>query len=91
MRRHSVYESWNLGSSAALPQRTYYMRPLGIGSMLVESMTGYIARLAEAHDVSPAMLLKPRTAATNGIPFWVAGHSEEPYISLPVARAEWRG
>ena len=72
MRRHPVYESWNLGSSAALPQRTYlyHMRPLGIGSMLVESMTGYIARLAEAHDVSPAMLLNrellPRMAPFPG-------------------------
>ena len=73
MRRHPVYESWNLGSSAALPQRTYlyHMRPLGIGSMLVESMTGYIARLAEAHDVSPAMLLNrellPRMASLSGL------------------------
>jgi hypothetical protein len=47
------------------------MRPLGIGSMLVESLTGYIARLAEAHDVSPAMLLNrevlPRMASISGL------------------------
>ena len=39
--------------------------------MLVESMTGYIARLAEAHDVSPAMLLNrellPRMASLSGL------------------------
>ena len=73
MRRHPVYESWDLDSAAALPQRTYlyHMRPLGIGSMLVESLTGYIARLAEAHDISAAMLLNrellPRMASISGV------------------------
>lgn len=72
MRRHPVYESWGLDLTAALPQRThlYHMWPLGTGSMLVESVTGYIARLAEAHDVSAAMLLNrellPRMASVPG-------------------------
>jgi AraC-like DNA-binding protein len=72
MHRHPVYESWGPDSTAALPQRThlYHLRPLQTGSMFVESLTGYIARLAEAHDVSVAMLLNrellPRMASTSG-------------------------
>ncbi len=75
MRRHTVYESWDLDSAAAQPQRTYlyHMRPLGIGAMLVESLTGYIARLAEAHDVSTAMLLNRELLPRMGTAFssWV--------------------
>jgi TniQ len=72
MRRHPVHGSWNIDSAATLPQRTYlyHMRPLGIGSMLGESLTGYIAPPAEAHDVSAAMLLNcellPRMASISG-------------------------
>ena len=65
MYRPLVYESWDLDSDKILPERThlYHLQPLGIGSIFVESLTGYIARLAEAHDISPAMPLQPRTAA----------------------------
>ena len=58
-------------SDKILPERThlYHLQPLGIGSIFVESLTGYIARLAEAHDISPAMLLNrellPRMRATS--------------------------
>jgi hypothetical protein len=37
--------------------RLYHLRPLGIGTSMVESLTGYIARLAAAHAVSPRALL----------------------------------
>jgi len=59
MHKPLAYESWNHDSDKALPERTYlyHLKPLGIGSIFVESLTGYIARLAEAHDISPAMLL----------------------------------
>ncbi len=47
------FESWSL-SSPPVPQRSqlYSLRPVGIGTSLVESLTGYVARLAEAHSVS---------------------------------------
>jgi AraC-like DNA-binding protein len=70
MYRPLVYESWD-DSDKILPERThlYHLQPLGIGSIFVESLTGYIARLAEAHDISPAMLLNrellPRMRATS--------------------------
>lgn len=42
-----------------MPERTYlyYVQPAGLGSAYVEGLTGYIARLAEAHNVSTGTLL----------------------------------
>jgi hypothetical protein len=37
--------------------RMYHLRPLGMGTPLIESLTGYIIRLASAHVVSPRALL----------------------------------
>lgn len=37
--------------------RLYHLRPLGIGTPMVESLTGYVGRLAAAHVVSPGALL----------------------------------
>jgi len=37
--------------------RLYHLRPLGIGTPMVESLTGYIVRLAGAHVVSPGALM----------------------------------
>jgi DNA-binding XRE family transcriptional regulator len=36
--------------------RLYSLKPIGIGTALVEGLTGYITRLAEAHHISVAML-----------------------------------
>ena len=54
MHKRPAYESWDLDSEMVLPQQTYlyHVQPSGIGSVFVESLTGYIARLAEAHDIS---------------------------------------
>lgn len=47
-----VYEMWE-GATPSLPPRSrlYPLEPLGLGSLLSESLTSYIARLAEAHSV----------------------------------------
>lgn len=37
--------------------RLFYLEPIGIGTCYVESLTSYIARLAEAHSVLPGVLL----------------------------------
>jgi hypothetical protein len=37
--------------------RLYDLEPMSVGSPMVESLTGYIARLADAHSVSPATLV----------------------------------
>jgi hypothetical protein len=63
-------------------------QPLGTGPGLVESLTGYVARLAEAHDVSAAILLNrellPRMARIS------AGRRAPKNLtfSLPVTRDE---
>src|SRR5574341_819764 len=47
------FESWILSRPPAPPRsRLYSLEPIGIGTAIVESLTGYTARLAEAHSVS---------------------------------------
>src|SRR5271165_315514 len=48
-----LLESWSL-SRPLLPPRSqlYSLEPIGVGTELVESLTGYVARLADAHSVS---------------------------------------
>jgi hypothetical protein len=60
MRESSVYEGWDLDRrDDALPERSrlYRLQPIAAGTAEIESLTGYIARLAEAHNVSPGALL----------------------------------
>ena len=47
------FDSWNL-SPCRLPPRSllYALEPIGIGTAFVESLSSYVARLAEAHSVS---------------------------------------
>jgi hypothetical protein len=55
---YETYPHWDTVS--ILPSthsRLYNLAPVGPGTIKVESLTGYIARLAEAHCVSPHMLL----------------------------------
>lgn len=47
------FESWFLSKTAVPPRsRLYSLEPIGIGTPFVESLTGYTARLAEAHSLS---------------------------------------
>ncbi|MDH3674029.1 MAG: TniQ family protein [Anaerolineae bacterium] len=57
------YPTWKL----ALPQlpprsRLYHLCPLGLGTPLVESLTSYLVRLAQAHCVSVGQLLRHEIA-----------------------------
>ncbi len=58
------------------PTRLYHLPPIGIGTPMVESLTGYIARLAEAHCVSAAVLyqkeIKPIASTGNIFTFQVS-------------------
>lgn len=51
------YEAWDTGTPL-LPRvtRLYHFSPIGLGTPIVESLTGYIVRLAEAHCVSAGVL-----------------------------------
>src|SRR3989441_643143 len=54
-----LYERWQLTlPSIPAPSALYALVPLGVGTPLVESMTSYIARLAEAHCVFPGVLMR---------------------------------
>lgn len=53
MQVQPLFDSWSLSSSPIPPRsRLYSLEPIGIGTALVESLSGYVARLAEAHSVS---------------------------------------
>lgn len=39
------------------PSRLFHLEPMGLGTAYVESLTSYVARLAEAHSVPPGTLL----------------------------------
>jgi hypothetical protein len=53
-----VFESWDVASRPLSPRsRLYPLEPQGIGNAFVESLNGYVVRLAEAHAVSAADLV----------------------------------
>jgi len=80
MHEPRALESWNL-LKPPIPGRSrlYAMAPIGIGTPFVESLTGYIARLATAHAVSVGDLVGREIAR------FAPAHS--PIISEPTRRA----
>ena len=54
-----TYDSWSL-ELPVVPRRSrlYHLDPIGVGTPYVESLTGYICRLALAHCVSPRTLIR---------------------------------
>jgi hypothetical protein len=58
MARTDIYCQWEI-CSVEIPERTrlFSLKPAGIGTPEVESLSGYIARLAQAHVVSVGNLL----------------------------------
>jgi TniQ len=51
------YEAWDAGTSLLPPvTHLYYLPPIGLGTPMLESLTGYIVRLAEEHCVSAGVL-----------------------------------
>lgn len=51
------YEENLLGKNFAARSPLYSMEPMGVGTAVVESLTSYVARLAQAHGVSTATLV----------------------------------
>lgn len=54
-----IHESWDL-ALPAIPQHSHlhHLEPIGIGTSEVESLTGYLIRLAEVHNVTPSTLVR---------------------------------
>jgi len=51
-------ESWDCRPGTVPPRsRLYSLKPMGIGTPFVESLTGYVSRLADAHAVSVGNLV----------------------------------
>jgi len=65
-----LYGHWDL-ELPSIPERSllYCLKPVGIGTPQVESLSGYVARLAEAHDLSVGNLVgrKPFSNARSGL------------------------
>ena len=82
----TVCELWDV-TSPTLPTRSrlYHLAPIGVGTPYVESLTGYVARLAEAHNVWPLHLVPremlpllgakylSREGTSHLSPFWSKG------------------
>lgn len=64
---YQTYPHWDI-ESPPLPARSrlFRLQPIGIGTAEVESLTSYIARLAETHCVSPRKLLCEEILAPAG-------------------------
>ncbi len=53
-----TYDNWDLTQPISpLRSHLYSLQPIGVGTSKVESLTGYVARLANAHCVSPGDLI----------------------------------
>jgi len=80
-----VYDGWDVAPVALPPRsRLFHLAPIGIGTPNVESLTGYVARLAEAHSVRPRHLVAVEILPLLGRPYLAA----TPFPSL--LEAFWR-
>lgn len=70
----TTYDSWEL-RPPTLPARSrlFHLEPMVVGTPMVESLTGYIARLAEAHCVSTAILYARELAPAVDKPYLMSG------------------
>lgn len=72
MGHEEIYPVWNLDLFMEMPERSQFLplAPIGIGTAQVESLTGYVARLAEAHVLSVGDMIgrEPLSRTCNGIP-----------------------
>lgn len=69
MRAPPVFESWHCEAPVLPPRsRLYALEPVGIGTAFVESLAGYVARLAGAHAVSVGDLVGRELSASASAP-----------------------
>lgn len=68
---HDDWGVWDL-SPVPMPirSRLYSLKPMGVGSAGVESLTSYLARLAAAHCVFPATLIEQIMLPRLGVRFF---------------------
>jgi hypothetical protein len=93
-----VFDTWDLKQPNLPPRsRLYVLEPIGVGTSFVESLTGYVSRLAEAHAVSVGNLvgreLLAATSKLSGVSlnrqmaglhgFYAQGHAVNGFGNLP--------
>ena len=53
----ATYETWDMTAPVVPPRsRLFHISPIGLGTPLVECLTSYISRVAQAHSISPGAL-----------------------------------
>jgi DNA-binding transcriptional regulator YdaS (Cro superfamily) len=53
----AIYEAWDMTAPVVPPRsRLFHISPAGLGTPLVECLTSYFSRVAQAHSVSPGAL-----------------------------------
>jgi hypothetical protein len=63
LNKLETYESWNLEKPNILsPSRLYALAAVGVGTPYAESLTSYIARLADTHVVTTGILVHSELA-----------------------------
>ncbi|HEY9803840.1 MAG TPA: hypothetical protein V6D25_26090 [Leptolyngbyaceae cyanobacterium] len=63
MLTQSSIELWDLEKPFITERsRLHHLKPIGVGTAMVESLTGYIARLADSHSVFPGILISREIA-----------------------------
>lgn len=79
MRTHPVFDLCDCTPpDRTAAERLYAVQPIGIGTPFVESLSGYLARLADAHAVSIGNLVLRELSTLVANPLF---HSSEPVIS----------
>ena len=53
----ATYEAWDVAAPVVPPRsQLFHLNPVGFGTPLVECLTSYFSRVAQAHSVSPGAL-----------------------------------
>ena len=53
----ATYEKWDMTAPIVPPRSRFFnLSPAGLGTSMVECLTSYLSRLAQAHSVTPGVL-----------------------------------
>ena len=55
----ATYETWDMTAPVVPPRsRLFHINPVGFGTSLVECLTSYFSRVAQAHSVSAGLVIQ---------------------------------
>ncbi|NJM17380.1 MAG: TniQ family protein [Richelia sp. RM2_1_2] len=73
---NTIYELWDLSIPNTPEHSTlFHLEPIGIGTPLVESLTSYVKRLANAHSISSRMLILSEIAPLLDVEYVLGPHN----------------